>query len=129
MAIWGFVFRRMGAGGPGETFMSFGKSRAKLLAEAHGRVTFEDVAGVDEAKQDLQEGATGEGNDTLILGGRFPCFDRGQAALFDDQFHTFAIKTDLDLAAVSHGDGFGKPLLEGRLDMMEEANQVRDTHV
>ena len=33
----------------------FGKSRAKFLAEAHGRVTFEDVAGVDEAKQDLQE--------------------------------------------------------------------------
>jgi cell division protease FtsH len=35
--------------------MGFGKSRAKLLTEAHGRVTFEDVAGVDEAKQDLQE--------------------------------------------------------------------------
>src|ERR1700761_1373389 len=33
----------------------FGKSRAKMLTEAHGRVTFEDVAGVDEAKQDLQE--------------------------------------------------------------------------
>src|SRR6202000_2672520 len=32
-----------------------GKSRAKMLTEAHGRVTFEDVAGVDEAKQDLQE--------------------------------------------------------------------------
>ena len=35
--------------------MGFGKSRAKLLTEAHGRVTFEDVAGVDEAKEDLQE--------------------------------------------------------------------------
>src|SRR4051812_49460861 len=35
--------------------MGFGKSRAKMLTEAHGRVTFEDVAGVDEAKQDLQE--------------------------------------------------------------------------
>ena len=32
-----------------------GKSKAKLLTEAHGRVTFEDVAGVDEAKEDLQE--------------------------------------------------------------------------
>ncbi len=32
-----------------------GKSKAKLLTEAHGRVTFEDVAGVDEAKQDLEE--------------------------------------------------------------------------
>ena len=35
--------------------LGFGKSRAKLLTEAHGRVTFEDVAGVDEAKQELQE--------------------------------------------------------------------------
>ena len=35
--------------------MGFGKSKAKMLTEAHGRVTFEDVAGVDEAKEDLQE--------------------------------------------------------------------------
>src|SRR6476469_470236 len=50
---WIFLSRQMqGAGGKA---LGFGKSRAKLLAEAHGRVTFEDVAGVDEAKQDLQE--------------------------------------------------------------------------
>jgi cell division protease FtsH len=41
--------------GAGGKALGFGKSRAKLLTEAHGRVTFEDVAGVDEAKQDLQE--------------------------------------------------------------------------
>ena len=41
--------------GGGGKALGFGKSRAKLLTEAHGRVTFEDVAGVDEAKQDLQE--------------------------------------------------------------------------
>ena len=41
-----------GMGGRGNTF---GKSRARQLTEAHGRVTFEDVAGVDEAKEDLQE--------------------------------------------------------------------------
>jgi cell division protease FtsH len=35
--------------------MGFGKSKAKLLTEAHGRVTFDDVAGIDEAKEDLQE--------------------------------------------------------------------------
>jgi AAA+ superfamily predicted ATPase len=35
--------------------MGFGKSKAKLLTEAHGRVTFADVAGVDEAKEDLEE--------------------------------------------------------------------------
>ena len=41
--------------GAGGKALGFGKSRAKLLTEAHGRVTFEDVAGVDEAKEDLQE--------------------------------------------------------------------------
>jgi cell division protease FtsH len=41
--------------GGGGRAMGFGKSRAKLLTERHGRVTFEDVAGIDEAKEDLQE--------------------------------------------------------------------------
>src|ERR1700691_2303138 len=50
---WIFLSRQM-QGGAGKA-MGFGKSRAKMLTEAHGRVTFEDVAGVDEAKQDLQE--------------------------------------------------------------------------
>ena len=50
---WIFLFRNMqGIGGKA---LGFGKSRAKLLTKAHGRVTFEDVAGVDEAKLDLQE--------------------------------------------------------------------------
>ena len=53
IGVWIFLSRRMqGAGGKA---MGFGKSKAKLLTEAHGRVTFEDVAGVDEAKEDLQE--------------------------------------------------------------------------
>jgi cell division protease FtsH len=53
IGVWVFLSRQMqGAGGKA---LGFGKSRAKLLTEAHGRVTFEDVAGVDEAKQDLQE--------------------------------------------------------------------------
>jgi cell division protease FtsH len=46
--------RQMQNGASGKA-MGFGKSKAKLLTEAHGRVTFEDVAGVDEAKEDLQE--------------------------------------------------------------------------
>ena len=53
--IWSFVFRRMGQGGPGETFMSFGKSRAKIYGESDVKVTFNDVAGVDEAKEELME--------------------------------------------------------------------------
>jgi cell division protease FtsH len=55
MLIWSFVFRRMGGGGPGETFMSFGKSRAKIYGESDVKVTFNDVAGVDEAKEELLE--------------------------------------------------------------------------
>ena len=53
LAVWIFLSRQMqGASGKA---MGFGKSKAKMLTEAHGRVTFEDVAGVDEAKDDLQE--------------------------------------------------------------------------
>ena len=53
IAAWIFLSRQMqGASGKA---MGFGKSKAKLLTEAHGRVTFEDVAGVEEAKEDLQE--------------------------------------------------------------------------
>ncbi len=53
--IWSFVFRKMGAGGPGETIMSFGKSKAKIYGESDVKVTFNDVAGVDEAKEELLE--------------------------------------------------------------------------
>ncbi|MCA0399199.1 MAG: ATP-dependent zinc metalloprotease FtsH [Proteobacteria bacterium] len=53
IGIWIFMSRQM-QNGAGRA-MGFGKSKAKLLTEAHGRVTFEDVAGIDEAKEDLQE--------------------------------------------------------------------------
>src|SRR4029079_7151248 len=53
LAVWIFFVRQMHA--TGGKALGFGKSKAKLLTEAHGRVTFEDVAGVDEAKEDLQE--------------------------------------------------------------------------
>jgi cell division protease FtsH len=53
IGIFMFMSRQM-QNGAGRA-MGFGKSKAKLLTEAHGRVTFEDVAGIDEAKEDLQE--------------------------------------------------------------------------
>ena len=53
IVIW-LSRRAMGQQGGGG-LMSIGKSKAKLLTEAHGRVTFDDVAGIDEAKEDLQE--------------------------------------------------------------------------
>ncbi|HWD28259.1 MAG TPA: ATP-dependent zinc metalloprotease FtsH [Rhizomicrobium sp.] len=53
IAVWIFFMRQLQSGG-GKA-MGFGKSRAKMLTERTGRVTFEDVAGVDEAKDDLKE--------------------------------------------------------------------------
>jgi len=53
IGVWIFFMRQMQVGG-GKA-MSFGKSRAKLLTENQHRVTFSDVAGVEEAKDDLQE--------------------------------------------------------------------------
>ena len=53
LGVWIFLSRQM-QGGAGRA-MGFGKSKAKLLTETQGKVTFEDVAGVDEAKEDLQE--------------------------------------------------------------------------
>ncbi len=54
IGVWIFFMKQMqGKGGGGA--MGFGKSRAKMLTEKHGRVTFDDVAGIEEAKQDLEE--------------------------------------------------------------------------
>lgn len=53
IAIWIFMLRQMQSGG--NKALSFGKSRAKLLSNQQKRVTFKDVAGVDEAKEELQE--------------------------------------------------------------------------
>ena len=50
--LWGFLSRRLG---PGQGVMNFGKSRARIYAERETGVTFADVAGVDEAKEELQE--------------------------------------------------------------------------
>ena len=54
--IWSFLMKRqMGGGGIGGPIMGFGKSRAKLLQPNDARVTFDDVAGAEEAKEDLRE--------------------------------------------------------------------------
>ncbi|HMG50974.1 MAG TPA: ATP-dependent zinc metalloprotease FtsH, partial [Inquilinus sp.] len=53
IGVWIFFMRQMQSGG-GKA-MGFGKSRARLLTERTGRVTFDDVAGIDEAKSELQE--------------------------------------------------------------------------
>ena len=50
-----FVLRQMQKGGGAGGAMGFGKSKAKMLTERHGRVTFDDVAGIDEAREELQE--------------------------------------------------------------------------
>lgn len=53
IALWGYLFRRMGA--TGEGLMAVGKSKAKVYVEGETKVTFDDVAGVDEAKEELKE--------------------------------------------------------------------------
>jgi len=53
IAVWIFFMRQMQAGG--SKAMSFGKSKARLLTDASVKVTFDDVAGVDEAKEELEE--------------------------------------------------------------------------
>lgn len=54
IGVWVFFMRQMQGGGKGGAF-SFGKSRAKMLDESTNAVTFADVAGCDEAKEDVQE--------------------------------------------------------------------------
>ena len=53
IGVWVFFMRQMQGGGG--RAMGFGKSRARLLTEKQGRITFDDVAGIDEAKAELQE--------------------------------------------------------------------------
>jgi len=55
VGVWIFFMRQMQGGGGGRGAMSFGKSRARLIEEDQIKVTFADVAGVEEAKEDVQE--------------------------------------------------------------------------
>jgi cell division protease FtsH len=56
LAIWFFLFRRLGAGGGGGGFLgSFGRSRHRVLTKEHTKVTFDDVAGIEEAKSEVRE--------------------------------------------------------------------------
>ena len=55
IALWIFFMRQMQGGGGGRGAMSFGKSKARLLSEDKVKVTFADVAGVEEAKEEVQE--------------------------------------------------------------------------
>jgi cell division protease FtsH len=55
IGVWIFFMRQMQSGGGKGGAMGFGKSRARMMTEKTGRVTFEDVAGIDEAKEELTE--------------------------------------------------------------------------
>lgn len=72
IGVWIFFMRQMQGGGRGA--MSFGKSKAKLLNETQGRITFADVAGIDEAKDELQEivDFLKDASKFQRLGGRIP---------------------------------------------------------
>ena len=72
IAVWIFFMRQMQAGG-GKA-LSFGKSRARLMSDQSAKVTFEDVAGIDEAKEELEEiiEFLKEPKKFTRLGGRIP---------------------------------------------------------
>jgi len=76
IGVWIFFMRQMqmGGGGGGGKAMSFGKSRAKLVSEESTQINFSDVAGVDEAKEELQEVVEFLSNPKKFtrLGGRIP---------------------------------------------------------
>ena len=55
IAVWIYFMRQMQGGGGGRGAMSFGKSKAKLMTEEQSKVRFNDVAGCDEAKDDVKE--------------------------------------------------------------------------
>jgi cell division protease FtsH len=55
IAVWIFFMRQMQGGGAGRGAMSFGKSKARLMGEEQVKITFNDVAGVDEAKEEVVE--------------------------------------------------------------------------
>jgi len=55
IGVWVYFMRQMQGGGAGKGAMSFGKSRAKLQGEDQVKITFEDVAGVEEAKEEVGE--------------------------------------------------------------------------
>jgi cell division protease FtsH len=69
--IWRFAMKKMG---PGMGVMSFGKSKAKIFAVSETKVSFADVAGIDEAKEELQEVVEFLSNPGKFqkLGGRIP---------------------------------------------------------
>ncbi|WP_319543557.1 ATP-dependent zinc metalloprotease FtsH [uncultured Pseudodesulfovibrio sp.] len=75
IGVWIFFMRQMqGGGGGGRGAMSFGRSKARLINEETTKVTFEDVAGVDEAKEELVEivDFLREPRKFTRLGGRIP---------------------------------------------------------
>ena len=71
IGVWIFFMRQMNGGGKA---MSFGKARTRMLTEEQGRITFEDVAGIDEAKEELAEVVEFLSNPQKFtrLGGRIP---------------------------------------------------------
>ena len=75
IAVWIFFMRQMqGGGGGGGKALSFGRSKAKMISEESAKVTFDDVAGVDEAKEELTEVVDflSEPKKFTRLGGRIP---------------------------------------------------------
>ena len=64
--VWWFMYRRFAAGGGAGGLMSIGRSKAKVYVETDTKTTFADVAGVDEAKAELEEIVEGDRKSTRL---------------------------------------------------------------
>jgi cell division protease FtsH len=75
IGVWLWFMRQMQGGGSGKNPMSFGRSRAKMLVGEQNKVTFADVAGVEEAKEEVQElvDFLRDPKKFQKLGGKIPC--------------------------------------------------------
>jgi cell division protease FtsH len=75
IGVWLWFMRQMQGGGGGKNPMSFGRSRAKMLVGDKNKVTFKDVAGVEEAKEEVQElvDFLKDPSKFQKLGGKIPC--------------------------------------------------------
>jgi cell division protease FtsH len=74
IGVWVFFMRQMQMGGGKGGALSFGKNKAKLMEQGENKVTFEDVAGIDESKEELEEiiDFLRDPQKFTILGGRIP---------------------------------------------------------
>ena len=124
IGVWIFFMRQMQSGG-GKA-MGFGKSRARLLTEKVGRVTFDDVAGIEEAKQELNEILRSAGN-TNVDDPDFNPVKKVPVVVSGDEGSVFIELIDEELAVVGTNNRIagGTGIREQLLTLQSGISQLR----